>query len=170
MYTGRRLKAEGITLLRLDHSGRDQSKGQRGSSAKNADVDVVFGLARSKRSDGEYLTLTTRYSRPSWVPKSVSLRMVNENGVLVFELQEAGHPPGTSGAAADLDRLGVPLDASIRQAHAALRRAGKGKGHALVSAALRYRRERVAGVPGPSGNTSVPDLFGEHPGTPEGST
>ena len=170
MYTGRRLKAEGSPCYASTTRGGTAKKGQRGSSAKNADVDVAFGLVRAKRDDGEYLTLNTRYSRPSWVPKSVSLRLSNENGTLHFELQEAGHPPGTSGVAANLDRLGVPLDASIRQAHATLRQAGKGKGNALVSAALKYRRERAEGVPGLSGNTSVPDLFGEHLRTPEGSS
>ncbi len=42
--TGRLLKAEGIALVRLDHAGKDVAKGQRGSSGKNDDVDIVLSL------------------------------------------------------------------------------------------------------------------------------
>lgn len=45
------LKARGITILRLDHSGKDDARGMRGSSAKESDVDVVWRLAR----DGDNL-------------------------------------------------------------------------------------------------------------------
>ena len=54
-HTGRRLKAAGIALLRLDHQGKDANLGQRGSSAKVDDVDVVFKLTRT-------------HTRVPWVP------------------------------------------------------------------------------------------------------
>lgn len=38
------LKREGIAVVRLDHAGKDAGKGQRGSSAKSADVDAVWRL------------------------------------------------------------------------------------------------------------------------------
>ena len=38
------LKKEGITVLRLDHPGKDMTKGQRGSSAKEGDVDTIWRL------------------------------------------------------------------------------------------------------------------------------
>lgn len=39
------LKRAGIAVLRLDHTGKDEAKGARGSSAKNGDVDVVVQMA-----------------------------------------------------------------------------------------------------------------------------
>ena len=38
------LKAQGITVLRLDHPGKDEGRGQRGSSAKDADVDTAWRM------------------------------------------------------------------------------------------------------------------------------
>lgn len=58
-YTGVTFKAEGITLLRLDHSGKDESKGMRGGSAKTTDVDDVWRI----NGDDNILTLTRTHSR-----------------------------------------------------------------------------------------------------------
>lgn len=38
------LKARNIAVLRIDHPGKDNERGQRGSSAKNGDVDTVWRL------------------------------------------------------------------------------------------------------------------------------
>jgi Bifunctional DNA primase/polymerase, N-terminal/AAA domain len=38
------LKKAGITVLRLDHPGKDMTRGQRGSSAKEGDVDTIWRL------------------------------------------------------------------------------------------------------------------------------
>lgn len=38
------LKSKGIAILRLDHLGKDHSKGARGSSAKSGDVDAILEL------------------------------------------------------------------------------------------------------------------------------
>lgn len=43
-HTGVYLKERGITLVRLDHSGKDSSKGMRGASSKTTDVDDVWEL------------------------------------------------------------------------------------------------------------------------------
>jgi hypothetical protein len=51
-HTGRLMKAEGVALVRLDHSGKDESRGQRGGSAKSGDVDMVWRM--SKVADGVY--------------------------------------------------------------------------------------------------------------------
>ena len=42
--TGVRLKGAGIACVRLDHTGKDTSKGMRGGSAKYGDVDAVWQL------------------------------------------------------------------------------------------------------------------------------
>jgi hypothetical protein len=44
-HTGLKMKQAGIAMIRLDHSGKDVSKGQRGGSAKSGDVDAVWQLS-----------------------------------------------------------------------------------------------------------------------------
>ena len=43
-HTGVALKARGITCIRLDHTGKDPTKGMRGGSAKYGDVDAVWAM------------------------------------------------------------------------------------------------------------------------------
>lgn len=46
-YTGLALKREGVAMLRLDHSGKDVARGQRGGSAKSGDVDLVWRMTEA---------------------------------------------------------------------------------------------------------------------------
>jgi hypothetical protein len=46
-HTGLLLKQKEIAMIRLDHSGKDESKGQRGGSAKSGDVDAVWRLSKT---------------------------------------------------------------------------------------------------------------------------
>lgn len=43
-HTGLALKARGVAAIRLDHTGKDQTKGMRGGSAKYGDVDAVWSM------------------------------------------------------------------------------------------------------------------------------
>ena len=45
-HTGLALKQRRVSLIRLDHTGKDESKGQRGGSAKGGDVDAVWKLSK----------------------------------------------------------------------------------------------------------------------------
>ena len=68
--TGLSLKAAGIAMLRTDHAGKDKGKsGQRGSSAKNDDVDLVYHMER----DNHTIKLTRLFSRITWAPVEVEL-------------------------------------------------------------------------------------------------
>jgi hypothetical protein len=70
------LKARGITVLRLDHPGKDESRGQRGSSAKDGDVDTIWRLTeespvmfhlervKSRSSHGEHAVTLRRTGPP----------------------------------------------------------------------------------------------------------
>lgn len=62
-HSGVRLKRLGVALLRLDHAGKDPGRGQRGSSGKNDDVDVVFRLDHAE----DQVVLSWTHSRVSWV-------------------------------------------------------------------------------------------------------
>lgn len=45
-HTGLALKQAQVALIRLDHSGKDEAKGQRGGSAKSGDVDAVWRMSK----------------------------------------------------------------------------------------------------------------------------
>jgi hypothetical protein len=44
-HTGLALKREKVALIRLDHAGKDEKRGQRGGSAKSGDVDAVWRMS-----------------------------------------------------------------------------------------------------------------------------
>jgi len=136
-HTGSLLKEREVALLRLDHSGKDRSKGQRGSSAKADDVDVVFFLT----VEDSTLRLRRTHSRVPWVPAEVALSRVAEP-VLHHEVTSDGFKKETIDVARLLDSLEVPIDASAGVAMGALREAGEGKRKALVLDALKLRRTR----------------------------
>jgi hypothetical protein len=51
-HTGLKMKQRGVAMIRLDHAGKDETKGQRGGSAKSGDVDAVWRM--SKKSEDVY--------------------------------------------------------------------------------------------------------------------
>ena len=72
-WTGLALKSKGCTYIRADHAGKDTSKGQRGTSAKNDDVDLVWRF--TKRAENNIL-LEATHRRMSWVPEKVEIELV----------------------------------------------------------------------------------------------
>lgn len=134
-YTGYRLKARGVALLRLDHGGKDLTQGQRGSSGKNDDVDVVFMLS----AGDEGLTLKRTHSRIPWVPATVQLQRHGEP--LRHTLTTGLWPDGTKDVAQLLDEHHVPLDARTADAMRTLAGSGEGRRRQVVIAALKWRRQ-----------------------------
>ena len=65
-HTLKRLRARGIAVLRLDHPGKDGSKGMRGSSAKEGDVDTIWELT-AETDSGLLLSLKCLKSRSGHV-------------------------------------------------------------------------------------------------------
>ncbi len=134
-YTGRRLRARGTALARVDHEGKDPRLGQRGSSAKDADMDLVFRMALS----GDAVTLKRTKSRFSWVADSVQLRRHVEP-LTRHVLEPVAYPAGVAETARVLDELTVAIDTPVREAMATLRKAGHGRRQEVVASALKYRR------------------------------
>jgi hypothetical protein len=151
LHTGLRLKQRGLTWMRLDHAGHEATH-QRGSSAKGDDVDIVWRL---KRTDNG-VVLKRELARMAWVPETVPL--LQEDFPLRYLPGAADWPAGTAEVANILDRLGLPLEASVRTAGMELRKVDEGRRHELVSAALKWRREKAADQFRPRG-----EHRGEHP-------
>jgi hypothetical protein len=133
-HTGRALKAAGVAVVRLDHSGKDMSKGQRGSSAKTDDVDVVYRL--TARENG--VRIDTTHKRSRWVRDRIDLTITSDP--LAYTTGPAAWPAGTKEVADLLDGLGVPMEAKSSAARLALKGAGQGRRADVVNAALRWRR------------------------------
>lgn len=134
-HTGLGLKQRGVTWVRLDHAGRDVSKGQRGASAKGEDVDVVWRIART--DDGAQLIRDA--ARMSWVPDKVSFRRVSDPDLRYVRVAHLW-PAGTAELAALLDKLEVPLESGEKPAGKALRDAGHKAEQRIVRAAVKWRR------------------------------
>lgn len=62
--TGRFLKTAQIAYVRLDHSGKDEAKGQRGGSAKTGDVEIILQLT----GNGKRFTLKQEKDRDEVLP------------------------------------------------------------------------------------------------------
>ena len=140
MYTGLQLKADGRTVVRLDHMGKAQELGQRGSSAKNDDVDLVWELTVQ---DGGAVKLTATHRRQGWVPEEVNL--VRKDEPLRHALAANTWPAGTEALARTLDEIGAPLS-GIRQVRDLLKENGRKAENKVLAAAMRYRRERPQSV------------------------
>lgn len=166
VHTGLRLKQRGTTWLRLDHGGKDATKGQRGSSGKGDDVDVVWKLQPTENG----VVLRRELARMSWVPEQVAL--LRQDFPLRYLRAAHDYPAGTAEVANILDRLNVPIDASVRTAGTALRSIDEGRRHDVVSAALKFRIERGehSGERGEHSPGTKPGTAGNKGGSSLGNT
>jgi hypothetical protein len=142
-WTGQLLKGAGIAFLRIDHAGKDAARGQRGTSAKNDDVDIVWEM--SERGHGEYLLRATK-RRVSWVPERVVLARRSTDAGLAYHWADrvaVSYLAGAGEVADLLDELEAPVDISRRKAIAMLRDVGHGRNNNVVADGLRFRRERL---------------------------
>lgn len=137
-HTGMMLKRLGVTSARLDHLGKDKTRGGRGASAKNDDVDVVWELTAG---DNDTITLKCTHQRMTWIEPKLTLH--RRTGPLRHVLVDQGWPAGTKECADALDALGLNLHLTRRDATKALKGTDVPKSSTIIGAALRYRREQA---------------------------
>ena len=135
-HTGMELKRRRVTWVRLDHAGKDPARGQRGTSGKGDDVDVVWRVERTQNG----ICLHRDLARMPWVPERVTFGLTEDP--LCYRRLVGDWPSGTHETAIVLDRLEIPLNASTRAAQTALKDAGEGRRKQVIVAALKWRRER----------------------------
>lgn len=137
---GMGMKQRQITTVRLDHFGKDKTKGTRGSSAKDADVDVIWSMTKS----GRYSRKLVSRSRVSWVPERLDLeRWANphvnwspRDQVLDNIPSQAAHE-----LMAVMDLLGLPLSWGRDRIASAMVKAGYTPGdNNVLSEAIRLRK------------------------------
>jgi hypothetical protein len=137
-HTGSMLKKRGVTYARTDHSGKDPTKGQRGSSGKGDDVDLVWSVEPADRGG---LTFKRDAARMSWVPEKVGL--VRREDPLGYGIGLIPVPAGTGAVIETLERLGVSPNASVVESRKALKDAGEKAAQDTLRAAIRSRKERL---------------------------
>jgi len=149
-HTGSRLKRQGIASLRTDHAGKDSSKGQRGSSAKRDDVDVVWS---QKRTKGGVLLDCHESTRLSWCGPTLTLdRTVSPStGLISYSTPLSagwGWLAGTAAKAKQLDDLGIDPALGRGKVVEAIKAAGQVPGNKQVlDDAIKYRRDPQAKGP-----------------------
>ena len=154
---GRPLKMAGRAWLRTDHAGKKLDAGQRGSSAKHDDVDVVWQIHRT--DNGTELTRT--HSRMSWVPQRVRLTRQTDGITTTWIATEGrGYAPGTADLIVTLDELEIPYNLSRRAIRAQYAEQLPACRNDTLSDAIRARKER-----GPLENQSTNPPTSQSDGT-----
>lgn len=159
-HTETRLKRRRVTLARLDHFGKDISKGSRGHSAKEDPLDVVWEL---RVPDKYHRALKRTKGRQDGTPEEVWMNFQVRNGVVAHELPSEPIAPWLVEYAAELGRLNVPTGATVTETQKALKDAGIGKGRAAVCELVKYRRNAVPKRPEPHSGTDAQNRPEPHP-------
>lgn len=131
------LKAAGVAVLRLDHSGKDLTRGQRGSSGKADDVDAVWSLVRRTP---DTFDLRRTHSRTNHGQDHLALRrrldpLRHDTG------RDTDQPSEVDEVVRLLAVLSVPLDAGRPRCREALKAAGLTATNAALEQAVRRRKE-----------------------------
>ena len=176
--TGRLLKAAGISLVRLDHAGKDPSKGARGSSAKDGDVDQVYLLSVPGAADRVDLKRTKNRLHLD-TPDLIAMKREQDPLRHVHQNVDYAKEAAIWGVMEALDDADAAVDISRRDAAALLRGRGVKVRNADLGAAVKRRRVQAAPASGPhphpygvrSGGTTQPEglgTTGDHSGTTGG--
>ena len=137
-HTGLAMKSMGIGYLRTDHAGKDEGRGQRGSSAKSDDVDVIWHLERS--NGGVKLTST---SRVSWVPPILDVERVEDPLRYTRAANLGGFTTAEFERARELDALAIPRSWGRQRIHTRLTELGLPIGHSkTLEGAIRWRKSQ----------------------------
>jgi hypothetical protein len=130
------VKALGLTVLRLDNTGKDVTLGQRGSSAKGDEPDTAW--CQTRRASGR-ITLRLDFQRTNHHPQEIEL-VKHVNPLRYVRIDTAADRPEVVKLLADLDGLGVPAVAGREVARAALTAAGIKISNADLAEAVRRRK------------------------------
>jgi hypothetical protein len=156
-YTGLRLKQLGVSMIRLDHTGKDESRGPRGGSAKSADVDMSWRLV--KYSD-QYLMLECTGTRMQL--DTQLLRITRNSNPLHHELTES---LGITRAEAVVQKLidlahseGLPQGANRETIRELAGRHGIKISTTLVREVVKRRKAVIEADPIPDLDAEVSDL------------
>jgi hypothetical protein len=134
------LKSRGVTVLRLDHPGKDDSRGQRGSSAKLGDIDTLWKLSSESE---DLLTLEREKSRSGHGEPAITIRRLHNPLRHDWDALESLPVTGeVMGWAQKFDSWGAPRTAGRPTLRAILDEKGqRGCSNTTLSVVVRYRKK-----------------------------
>ncbi|NMM88951.1 hypothetical protein B2J88_32165 [Rhodococcus sp. SRB_17] len=146
-----------MTIIRLDHTGKDQTQGARGSSQKMSDIDTHWMLM-AETNDRNNLTLKLERCRGDEYAETVRFRRVDSPLGHVLNAGKSGTGAidwggihAVSNEVADvntaLDEYGAPDGIPNSKAKALLKAHGQNANSEIVAQALRQRKERAETAP-----------------------
>lgn len=157
-----RLKRARHTIMRIDHEGKDASRGQVGANAKNADVDTVWHMTTVQKET--VFRLRAEYHRS---PDTADFRIRRsggshrpEPGPLRHTIEQDALAPQQMQLAAWLDSQGVPVSAGRPKVRELLKAAGMTVPNEDLSLVIRYRKT-VRGQFSPAGSGQMPGQLGQ---------
>lgn len=138
-------------IIRLDHTGKDEAKGARGSSQKMSDIDTHWVLT-AEESNRNALTLTRERSRMDSHVEVKRLSRVDTPALGHVSRNGRNGLPSFADAAAEaaeaedinsaLDELEAPNNISNNKARLLLRDNDESFSNERLSLALKYRKDR----------------------------
>lgn len=149
------LKSRGITVLRLDHPGKDVDRGQRGSSAKDGDADTIWKL--TELAKGRKYRVHRDKNRTGHAPDYEDVDIERQFAPLRHSWAVRDRSPEKAAIGqlcGQLDALGVPPSAGRDRCRTALVGAGIKTSNELLSKAVQQRRY----APDSSGTAGQPVL------------
>lgn len=141
-HTGRLLRANSIALSRLDHEGIVRGR-TRGATAKNDDVDLVYGLEkRSTKDEMPGYRLTRTHARIASVSETIELEM-HSDPLSIRSTQLRSWTDAALRKARELESLDVPIDLGVARVRALMRDKGLTPGNqGVLHEAIRFRKWR----------------------------
>ncbi|MGX0781857.1 AAA family ATPase [Dermabacter hominis] len=139
------LKGQNIAVLRLDHTGKDVTRGERGSSAKTSDVDASYLLTYEPGRGTR--TLKRELTRNGHGPERITLAIREEPlRHTVPNINEAGPLKNVHRIINELDAAGVPEEWGRDKAREALKQRGFKCNNEELAEAIKERRDLSASI------------------------
>lgn len=162
LCTGIHLKRARYTSLRLDNTGKDITRGSRGTSGKRDDVDLELVMIPDE-DDDEQFKIAVNKSRLSDISPLTITRTVDGRGQTIFSTGDDPFRGAVNAAKDELSRHRVPVTASLIESRDALR--SRNFTDKTIRTAVRERRSEtvscsVCHLP----MTSLGDAATTHPG------
>lgn len=148
-----RLKARKVSSIRLDHFGKDISRGGRGNSAKTQDVDGVWELVPAERGSS-FLQLRRTHTRTG---KGIGDLLIKRHGEIVGDRWKPG---ATWHGVADEADMPSRMPDPLQQYKPAARRVLGVLGTADAPLTVREISNKLAGQPdGPLKDRTIQDAL-----------
>jgi hypothetical protein len=136
-----RLRGAGHTIVRIDHEGKDPDRGQRGSSAKNADIDVLWHMTEIQAETSFRINPELKRN-----PYYTGFRVRRDTGPLRHVTITDALTPAQCDLAAALDSAGIPRNAGRPQIREWMKSANLASRNQDLEAVIRWRKTVGAAV------------------------